>query len=884
MEGQLVGRDRLLRDLGRAIGAERSLLVVGEAGIGKTTLVRAALADSGRTWLECAGYATLDWLPYLCFRRALGGRLDGDPTTVAEVIEGAVGPDVLFVDDAQWLDSASIAVLARLVGRTQMLIAARTGAFERIAVDRIEVKPLIASAASRLVSRLRPDLGRAVVRRIVADAGGNPLILEELAGGHAASAPAAHTLLERIDLMPRDARHLVRLLAVASRPLPRARLSRGSRTALASGLVLVGPHGLEIRHAMLAAVIRDAMDPGDLARMHREVAELVDDPGEAARHLLAAGDGPSAAARATAALETVAGDRERAALLVLASQGEPRSAARRIAAARALDALADWPAVLAVLDGHVGAESEALRAHAAYALGQFDDARAALERAGRLVETGDAAARLAWETAAFMVNVDGQVAEAIAFLDGQLVGQPGDAPPGTTLAGLRDSIALLSGLPVDTARIRAALDDALAARSLARATDLARVMNVALLMWRGAEPALEFLNEEGPKFEAAAASDAALEFLAEAVQAHVLAGTFADAVLAADGLIERPAPARAAQMAAIFRASALGLLGRLDQADDALRSLDSSVTADWFGRGEWLANRAQVALLSGQPAVAADLVSQTRAIPSPLVGGHVLPMLTGAWAAVERGLSFEPAASPIRSLAGAAPEFDALRALLEDRPGVAADRFAEAAALWQGFNEVRALVCGWAEGEALRRAGAAAATRTLTSALHRADRAGFEPIAGRIRRSLRLAGVRVAVRPRRKTTLYRLTPRESELLELVGRGHTNIEIARRMGLGRPTVVRILSNAMLKLGASSRAQAVAIAARSTDGAGGARPASEEMGTLIALLAGGMTLGQAANELGLSRRTADRRLAEARVVLGARRTTEAVVLARQAGWFE
>jgi DNA-binding NarL/FixJ family response regulator len=47
---------------------------------------------------------------------------------------------------------------------------------------------------------------------------------------------------------------------------------------------------------------------------------------------------------------------------------------------------------------------------------------------------------------------------------------------------------------------------------------------------------------------------------------------------------------------------------------------------------------------------------------------------------------------------------------------------------------------------------------------------------------------------------------------------------------------------------------------------------------------MTLGQAATELGLSRRTADRRLAEARLALGARRTTEAVVLARQAGWFE
>jgi DNA-binding NarL/FixJ family response regulator len=337
-------------------------------------------------------------------------------------------------------------------------------------------------------------------------------------------------------------------------------------------------------------------------------------------------------------------------------------------------------------------------------------------------------------------------------------------------------------------------------------------------------------------------------------------------------------------MAAIFRASALGLLGRLDPADDALRALEGTLTADWFGRGEWLAVRAQVALWSGRPAVAAELVSQAVAVPTPLVGGHILPMLTGAWAALERGIPFEAASSPIRSLAGASSEFEGLRALVENRPAVAAERFGEAAALWQDFNAVRALSCGWGEGEALRRAGSAAAIERLTMALEGAEAVGFEPVAGRIRRSLRLSGIRVAARPGRRPTLSRLTPRESELLDLVGRGQTNDEIARRMGLGRPTVVRILSNAMLKLGASSRAQAVALAAGPTDGTGAARPASDELGSLIALLARGMTLGQAATELGLSRRTADRRLAEARLALGARRTTEAVVLARQAGWFE
>jgi DNA-binding CsgD family transcriptional regulator len=52
-------------------------------------------------------------------------------------------------------------------------------------------------------------------------------------------------------------------------------------------------------------------------------------------------------------------------------------------------------------------------------------------------------------------------------------------------------------------------------------------------------------------------------------------------------------------------------------------------------------------------------------------------------------------------------------------------------------------------------------------------------------------------------------------------------------------------------------------------------------LLALLLGGATLGQAAQALHISRRTADRRLAAARTRLGARSTSEAVAAAARAG---
>jgi DNA-binding CsgD family transcriptional regulator len=53
-------------------------------------------------------------------------------------------------------------------------------------------------------------------------------------------------------------------------------------------------------------------------------------------------------------------------------------------------------------------------------------------------------------------------------------------------------------------------------------------------------------------------------------------------------------------------------------------------------------------------------------------------------------------------------------------------------------------------------------------------------------------------------------------------------------------------------------------------------------ILRLLAAGMTLGAAASELGIARRTADRRLAEARRILGVERTAEAVARARRLGW--
>jgi DNA-binding CsgD family transcriptional regulator len=60
---------------------------------------------------------------------------------------------------------------------------------------------------------------------------------------------------------------------------------------------------------------------------------------------------------------------------------------------------------------------------------------------------------------------------------------------------------------------------------------------------------------------------------------------------------------------------------------------------------------------------------------------------------------------------------------------------------------------------------------------------------------------------RRRHPVPRLTPRQNELLRLVAAGHTNTQIARRLGISESTVRTHLENIYEKLGVSSRAAAV-----------------------------------------------------------------------------
>jgi len=60
---------------------------------------------------------------------------------------------------------------------------------------------------------------------------------------------------------------------------------------------------------------------------------------------------------------------------------------------------------------------------------------------------------------------------------------------------------------------------------------------------------------------------------------------------------------------------------------------------------------------------------------------------------------------------------------------------------------------------------------------------------------------------RRRHPVPRLTPRQNDLLRLVAAGHTNSQIARRLGISEGTVRKHLENIYDRLGVSSRTAAV-----------------------------------------------------------------------------
>lgn len=369
----VVGRDRerelIRQSLGRAEAGARVLLLEGEAGIGKTILLRTALDDArDRGWLvlqsaPASGDAQLSLsalrdlldpvfddvaqaLPWPQ-RRALAVALlreEPDRPPVADAI--AVGslsairalatraPLVIAIDDLQWLDAASAAVLSyalRRVGRERVafVLARRSDStsmlpldldrVERERVDGVRVEGLTSGALARIIGeRLGAAYPRSTLRRLHEVAGGNPFFALELAralGDRAAPLrageplPVPESLQElvrgRVAALPASARDALAVAAALSRAtlaVLEAAIGRDAAVSLApaieANIVDVDVEHVRFTHPLFAGAIYDGTPPGRRDAIHRRLAQVVTDPEERARHLALATDAPDAAAAA----------------------------------------------------------------------------------------------------------------------------------------------------------------------------------------------------------------------------------------------------------------------------------------------------------------------------------------------------------------------------------------------------------------------------------------------------------------------------------------------------------------------------------------------------------------------------------------------------------
>src|SRR6516164_6750151 len=228
--GVLIGRDAemavLVGLVGEAAGGRgRSVLIEGEPGIGKSALVRAALAEAAAGCEVFWGVGdelgqALPLLPFLeglrvrepstsprrnTILRLLRGELAADRGTdvsaaLAEQLLALVGeqcavqPAILVIDDLQWADQASVALwgrLARSVRQVPLLLVGMMRpvpqrkdllALRRAVRDavRLQLAGLDEAAVTELVAALAGGEPDDKLLRLADGAAGNPLYVAEM--------------------------------------------------------------------------------------------------------------------------------------------------------------------------------------------------------------------------------------------------------------------------------------------------------------------------------------------------------------------------------------------------------------------------------------------------------------------------------------------------------------------------------------------------------------------------------------------------------------------------------------------------------------------------------------------------------------------------------
>lgn len=317
VRARLIGRDLELDALRVHLEAARQdvrvVVVVGEAGIGKTTLVR-HFADRVRVTGTRVVMVRTDELgrdpplqPVMDALRVAGDAIDAPPRGLATMmpnttadrarrfevvldeLTGASSQAVLVIDDVHDADSATIDWLTWAQGRPGALLVlaiARPGV-TLAGAHELAVGPLDRDAIGAVIDA---DGDRRRVDAVHARSGGNPLLALALVDGADGDLPnsiqqAVASTLDRLDPPAAEVVRMgavlgatldIDLLAGVSRLPAIEVIERLERAALVGLLAESGP-GFEFRHPLVREALAAAVGAARSAWLHREAARLLVD-------------------------------------------------------------------------------------------------------------------------------------------------------------------------------------------------------------------------------------------------------------------------------------------------------------------------------------------------------------------------------------------------------------------------------------------------------------------------------------------------------------------------------------------------------------------------------------------------------------------------------
>ncbi|MFN8023728.1 MAG: AAA family ATPase [Acidimicrobiales bacterium] len=329
---ELAHLERLVHD---SSTHSQRLLVVGEAGIGKTTLLDRAemlAREAGHLVLAARPTRAEQRLPFavladlvrdldasvlpdgwrVALDVALGRRhRDGSPPQphhIGMAVVGLVEAELargrsvaIVVDDIQWVDVASreplefavrrlpsAGVLVVLAERLEHDQAADTGLVS--ADEVVRLGPLPVDATEQLVRAAVPDgVSPHVVARVVATAHGNPLFAIEFARS-ASDAPSeagrplptptslASVTATRLAGLPEATQEALTLLSMLARPTVDTMAALGVlddlRAAELAGVVALSNRSVRFTHPVLASAAYDASTGTERIALHRRLADV----------------------------------------------------------------------------------------------------------------------------------------------------------------------------------------------------------------------------------------------------------------------------------------------------------------------------------------------------------------------------------------------------------------------------------------------------------------------------------------------------------------------------------------------------------------------------------------------------------------------------------